>query len=83
MHFFFSFLIVHVILPPFIFVIIATLTLASFGKSLGIRKIYVKVLLFIFEVKNIFRKLLNFLMAFEGFSKLSSFIIRKQLDLHH
>ena len=41
----------HVILPPFIFVIIATLTLASFGKSLGIRKIYVKVLLFIFEVK--------------------------------
>lgn len=44
-----SFLIIHLILPPFIFVIIATLTLASFGKSLGIRKIYVKILLFIFE----------------------------------
>ena len=38
--------------PPFLFIIITTLVLASFGKSLGIRKLYVKVLLFIFEVRN-------------------------------
>ena len=41
-------------LPPFFFVIILTLVLASFGKSLGIRNLYVKVLLFIFEVKQNF-----------------------------
>ena len=38
-------------LPPFFFVIISTLVLASFGKSLGIRNLYVKLLLYIFEVK--------------------------------
>ena len=45
-----SFLTLNLILPPFFFVIIATLVLASFGKSLGIRNLYVKVLLRIFEV---------------------------------
>ena len=45
-----SFLTLNLILTPFFFVIIATLVLASFGKSLGIRNLYVKVLLRIFEV---------------------------------
>jgi len=44
-----SFLIFNFILPPFFFVIISTLVLASFGKSLGIRNLYVKILLYIFE----------------------------------
>merc|ERR1719323_1306577 len=44
-----SFLIANFVLPPFFFVIISTLVLASFGKSLGIRNLYVKLLLYIFE----------------------------------
>jgi len=44
-----SFLLFHLLFPPFIFIITLTLFLASFGKSLGIRRIYVKVLLNIFE----------------------------------
>ncbi|XP_023340863.1 glycerol-3-phosphate acyltransferase 3 [Eurytemora carolleeae] len=45
----FSFLIFHLLFPPFIFIITLTLVLASFGKSLGIRRLYVRVLLNIFE----------------------------------
>jgi len=44
-----SFILFHLLFPPFIFIVTLTLVLASFGKSLGIRRIYVKVLLNIFE----------------------------------
>merc|ERR1719242_1377323 len=44
-----SFILINFILPPFFFVVISTLVLASFGRSLGIRSLYVQVLLYIFE----------------------------------
>jgi len=44
-----TFLLFHLLFPPFIFIITLTLVLASFGRSLGIRRLYVKVLLHIFE----------------------------------
>ena len=40
----------HVFLPPFLFVLFLILCLASFGKSLGIRRLYVKWLLKVFKV---------------------------------
>merc|ERR1712123_168323 len=43
------FLFFNVLLPPFMFIVIVTLVLASFGKSLGIRRIYVDLLLQVFE----------------------------------
>jgi hypothetical protein len=46
---FFSFLL-HVCFPPFLVVLGIILCLASIGKSLGIRRLYVKALLRIFEV---------------------------------
>ena len=39
------------VLPTLLLFIISTLVLASFGKSLGVRRVYVRVLLKIFQVK--------------------------------
>lgn len=44
-------LLLHFLLPPFLVVLGITLLCASFGKSLGVRKIYVKALLQVFEVR--------------------------------
>ena len=40
----------RVFLPPFLFILFLVLCLASFGKSLGIRRLYVKTLLKVFQV---------------------------------
>lgn len=40
----------HFLLPPFLCILILVLCLASFGKSLGIRRLYVKWLLKVFKV---------------------------------
>ena len=40
----------HFLLPPFLCILVLVLCLASFGKSLGIRRMYVKWLLKVFEV---------------------------------
>jgi len=39
----------RVFLPPFLFILFLVLCLASFGKSLGIRRLYVKTLLKVFQ----------------------------------
>lgn len=39
----------HLLLPPFLIVLLTTLILASIGKSLGIRRLYVKTLIRVFE----------------------------------
>jgi len=39
----------HLLLPPFLIVLLTTLVLASIGKSLGIRRLYVKTLIRVFE----------------------------------
>jgi hypothetical protein len=44
--------VLHVCFPPFLFVLGIILCLASIGRSLGIRRLYVQALLRIFEVKN-------------------------------
>ena len=41
---------VHILFPPFLFILGLTILLASIGKSLGIRKLYVRALIRIFEV---------------------------------
>merc|ERR1712038_1849322 len=41
--------VIRLFFPPFIIVLFTTLVLASIGKSLGIRKLYVKALIRIFE----------------------------------
>ncbi len=38
-------------LPPFVFTVCLILVLASWGKTLGVRKLYVEMLLMIFEVR--------------------------------
>jgi hypothetical protein len=40
----------HVFLPPFLGLLAFILLLAYFGKSLGIRRLYVRALLRVFEV---------------------------------
>ena len=44
-------IILNLLIPPFIFVLSLTLVLAAFGRSLGVRRFYVRCLLKIFEVK--------------------------------
>merc|ERR1712038_1161587 len=39
----------HLLYPPFLLVLLTTLVLASIGKSLGIRRLYVKTLIRVFE----------------------------------
>merc|ERR1712038_1397088 len=41
--------VIRLFFPPFIIVLFTTLVLASIGKSLGIRKLYVRALIRIFE----------------------------------
>ncbi len=41
---------VQLLLPPFFFLLSLVIFLASFGKSLGVRRLYVRVLLMVFEV---------------------------------
>ena len=41
---------IYLIFVPFLFVVVLTLVLATSGKSLGIRKLYVQSLLQVFEV---------------------------------
>ena len=43
----------HLLLPPFLIVLLTTLVLASIGKSLGIRRLYVKTLIRVFEVRQL------------------------------
>lgn len=43
------FILVQVLVTPILFLIILTFVLAAFGKSLGIRRLYVRVLISIFE----------------------------------
>ena len=43
-------ILIHVLFPPFLIVLGITILLASFGKSLGIRKLYVRALIRIFDV---------------------------------
>ena len=43
-------ILIHILFPPFLIVLGITILLASFGKSLGIRKLYVRALIRIFEV---------------------------------
>ena len=43
-------ILIHILFPPFLFVLGITILLASFGKSLGIRKLYVRALIRIFDV---------------------------------
>ena len=43
-------ILIHIMFPPFLIVLGITILLASFGKSLGIRKLYVRALIRIFEV---------------------------------
>ena len=43
----------RVFLPPFLFILFLVLCLASFGKSLGIRRLYVKTLLKVFQVSTL------------------------------
>ena len=45
-------ILIHILFPPFLFVLGITILLASFGKSLGIRKLYVRALIRIFDVSN-------------------------------
>ena len=45
-----AYVFVQWVFPAFMLFIISTLVLAAFGKSLGIRRIYVRVLLQIFQV---------------------------------
>lgn len=40
----------HACLPPFLITFAIVLVLASFGKSLGVRRLYVRALLSVFEV---------------------------------
>jgi len=54
--------VVDVLFPPFLVVLGIILVLASLGRSLGIRKLYVKFLLKVFEVSH---KLWDFLHFFE------------------
>jgi len=42
-------ILIHILFPPFLFVLGITILLASFGKSLGIRKLYVRALIRIFD----------------------------------
>jgi len=42
-------ILIHILFPPFLIVLGITILLASFGKSLGIRKLYVRALIRIFE----------------------------------
>ncbi len=44
---------VRILLPPFFVLLSLVIFLASFGKSLGIRRLYVRVLLRIFEVNEL------------------------------
>ena len=46
----------HFLLPPFLCILVLVLCLASFGKSLGIRRMYVKWLLKVFKVRQIFSR---------------------------
>ncbi len=43
---------VNLLLPPFFFLLSLVVFLASFGKSLGVRRLYVRVLLKVFEVRS-------------------------------
>ena len=57
------------VFPAFMLFIISTLVLAAFGKSLGIRRIYVRVLLQIFQVfipQSILSHDFNFLTSMPG-----------------
>ena len=45
-----AYVLVQWVLPTLLLFVISTLILASFGKSLGVRRVYVKVLLKIFQV---------------------------------
>merc|ERR1712223_477485 len=42
-------ILIHILFPPFLIILGITIILASFGKSLGIRKLYVKALIRIFD----------------------------------
>ena len=42
-------ILIHILFPPFLFVLGITILLASFGKSLGIRKLYVRALIRVFD----------------------------------
>ena len=44
----------YVVFPPFIFIVTLTLVLASVGQSLGVRRLYIDVLLKVFEVSRSF-----------------------------
>lgn len=46
-------LIVTLMVPPLLILVVLILLLATFGKSLGIRRAYVNLLLQIFEVSNL------------------------------
>ena len=59
-------ILIHVLFPPFLIVLGITILLASFGKSLGIRKLYVRALIRIFDVSgnfDIFSVLLRVILA--------------------
>ena len=44
----------YVAFPPFLFIVTLTLVLASVGQSLGVRRLYIDVLLKVFEVSRSF-----------------------------
>lgn len=41
-----------ILLTPFLMILVSIIFLASIGKSLGVRRLYIKLLLMIFEVSN-------------------------------
>ena len=46
-------ILIHILFPPFLIILGITILLASFGKSLGIRKLYVRALIRIFDVSKL------------------------------
>ena len=46
-------ILIHILFPPFLIILGITIILASFGKSLGIRKLYVQALIRIFDVSKL------------------------------
>jgi glycerol-3-phosphate O-acyltransferase 3/4 len=49
--------IISILLTPLALIVFGTLILASIGKSLGIRQLYVRVLMKVFEVKTLSKEM--------------------------